>query len=194
MKNLDNDTAEQMAINMLKTKTKKWYVLYTASRAEKKVADRLALSGLESYLPIIKEKHKWSDRIRTVEKPLFTSYVFVKCTEYALRNAVQAFQGVAGYVRHEGKPAVIREQEIEEIRHFVQLAEKNRVINEGDAVSIITGPLEKVSGKVLKLGNGIAYLYIESLGATAYVALDNLENLNDPEIPGEDDGLKMSKK
>jgi hypothetical protein len=40
----------------------KWYVMYTRSRAEKKVADMLAEEGVEVYLPMVEELRQWSDR------------------------------------------------------------------------------------------------------------------------------------
>ena len=37
--------------------------------------------GVESYCPLNKVRRKWSDRIKTVEEPLFKSYVFVKVND-----------------------------------------------------------------------------------------------------------------
>ena len=52
-----------------------WNVVYTASRQEKKVAQRLLENGIENYLPVIKVLNQWSDRKKLVEKPLFNGYV-----------------------------------------------------------------------------------------------------------------------
>ena len=48
-----------------------WLVIWTESRAEKKVASRIAAQGMESWLPTITERHRWSDRWREVVLPLF---------------------------------------------------------------------------------------------------------------------------
>jgi transcription antitermination factor NusG len=60
---------------------KRWYALYTKPRWEKKVYKGLSQKGIESYCPLNKVKRKWSDRIKTIEEPLFKSYVFVKVAE-----------------------------------------------------------------------------------------------------------------
>ena len=57
---------------------KKWIAVYTKPRHEKTVALELGKKGIESYLPLLKERRKWSDRKKWVEFPLFRSYVFVK--------------------------------------------------------------------------------------------------------------------
>ena len=57
---------------------KKWISIYTKSRHEKVVAKKLVENGFEVYLPMLREKRKWSDRKKWVEFPLFKSYMFVK--------------------------------------------------------------------------------------------------------------------
>ena len=53
-----------------------WFVIWAESRAEKKVEKRMAAMGLEPWLPVVKERHRWSDRWREVECPLFPGYLF----------------------------------------------------------------------------------------------------------------------
>ena len=55
-----------------------WYAVHTRARHEKRVAERLAEQGMTSFLPLVKETHRWSDRKKTVEIPLFSCYVFVR--------------------------------------------------------------------------------------------------------------------
>ena len=56
----------------------KWYAIYTNPRAEKLVHLRLEETGVEAFLPLQKTYRQWSDRKKLVEKPLLSSYVFVK--------------------------------------------------------------------------------------------------------------------
>jgi transcription antitermination factor NusG len=91
--------------------TKKWYALYTKPRWEKKVDKALQQKGIEAYCPLNRVKRKWSDRIKTIEEPLFKSYVFVKVEEKD-RTEVRYVDGVLNYVYWNGKPAVIKEEEI----------------------------------------------------------------------------------
>ena len=52
-----------------------WYVLYTKSRHEKKVADRLRAAGFTVYCPLQKINKRWSDRTKIIEEPLFKGYI-----------------------------------------------------------------------------------------------------------------------
>jgi transcription antitermination factor NusG len=61
--------------------TSHWYALYTKPRWEKKVHALLTDKKIESYCPLNKVRKKWSDRMKTVEEPLFKSYVFVRVNE-----------------------------------------------------------------------------------------------------------------
>ena len=52
-----------------------WNVLYTAPRAEKQVKERIAALGVECFLPLHRTPRVWSDRVKIVEVPLFSSYI-----------------------------------------------------------------------------------------------------------------------
>ena len=71
------ETQSQLANNPpplkeLKKPQKAWYAVYTNSRAEKRVSDRLAEMGIETFLPLQKTLRQWSDRKKLVEKPLIS--------------------------------------------------------------------------------------------------------------------------
>src|SRR5882762_10780550 len=95
-----------------------WYALYTKPRWEKKVHELLLSQGMEAYCPLNKVRKKWSDRVKWMEEPLFKSYVFVKVADDA-RTRVRMVNGVVNFVYWLGKPAVVREREIEAIRKFL---------------------------------------------------------------------------
>ena len=58
-----------------------WYVVYTKSKQEKKVAEGLKKLGIEAYCPLVTVMKQWSDRKKKVEVPLINSYVFVNIDE-----------------------------------------------------------------------------------------------------------------
>ena len=95
--------------------SRKWLAVYTRPRWEKKVNQLLIEKGLESYCPLNKVRRKWSDRVKIVEEPLFKSYVFVKVRDDD-RTAVRMTNGAINFVYWEGKPAVIKEKEINAIK------------------------------------------------------------------------------
>ena len=74
-----------------------WYAVYTKPRWEKKVFSLLTARGMTAYCPLNKVRRKWSDRIKIVEEPLFSSYVFVQVADDAL-SQVRMVGGVVNFV------------------------------------------------------------------------------------------------
>jgi transcription antitermination factor NusG len=145
-----------------------WYALYTKPRWEKKVQKGLAQRGLEAYCPLNKVKRKWSDRIKTIEEPLFKSYVFVKVAE-GEKSEVRYVDGVLNFVYWNGKPAVVKDEEIIEIRKFLSEYDDVQVsnidISPADQVMLTTGVMMGATGRVLRvLSKNQVEVYIDSLG------------------------------
>lgn len=162
---------------------KKWYAVYTKPRWEKKVNSLLQEKGFESYCPLNKVRRKWSDRIKLVEEPLFKSYVFVRVGDED-RTPVRMTPGVMNFVYWEGKPAVIREKEIANIRRFLDEYENVEVVpgdqwKEGSRVKITAGSFMDMEGKVLAAKGKTVKIMIESLGYSlvAFIETRKLESL-----------------
>src|SRR5574343_246603 len=102
----------------MSTERKQWLAIYSRPRWEKKVARLLQEKGIECYCPLNKVRRQWSDRIKTIEEPLFKSYVFVRVSEVE-RSSVRLVQGVVNFVYWLGKPAVVKERESETIQKFL---------------------------------------------------------------------------
>lgn len=151
----------------------KWFALYTRPRWEKKVNTLLQEKGIESYCPLNKVRRKWSDRIKLVEEPLFKSYVFVKVDE-SQRTEVRMTHGVINFVYWDGKPAIIKEKEIQAIRRFLDEHENVEVVSikPNDHVKIVAGPLMDQEGRVLEVRNKVAKVLIESLGYQLIAHID----------------------
>jgi len=145
----------------------KWYAVYTRPRWEKKVACLLEKKGIEQYCPLNKIYRQWSDRKKLVLEPLFTSYVFVRTTE-KMHSEVRIVSGVVNFVYGLNKPAVIRNEEIECIKEFldvhnnVQLQKTAITIN--DTVRIIKGPLVEYEGSVIAVKSKTIKVLLPSLG------------------------------
>ena len=134
----------------VKSLKKKWLVFYTKSRAEKKANEFLQKSGYEVYLPVQKVVRQWSDRKKKVEVPLFNSYIFVYEHESRVSEILKV-PAVAWNIRHNGKPAVIRDKDIETIRRFIDtgLFMETYSIEDldiGDEVEVMDGPLRGAQG------------------------------------------------
>jgi len=153
-----------------------WYALYTKPRTEKKVHERLQAMKVESYLPLHRTPCVWSDRVKMVDKPLFPSYLFVRCREPELRPLLNVF-GVVRIVYYCGQPAVIPSKEITAIRAFLEQA-ANHELYVGEEVEILSGALKRISGKIRKIKKKYLMLYIEQIGATVCVDLSNVMHIN----------------
>lgn len=161
---------------------KKWFVIKTKPRAEKRVAQRLLDLGIENYLPLHRQLKVWHDRKKYVEQVLFTSYVFVLTTEKLRREAFMA-AGVVKYLFVCGKIAVITEKEIEQIKVFCTLDEI-KITSEnfeiGDEVEIISGNLIGLRGQLLvAVPNGRSSnklkINLPALGCFAVINIDSKE-------------------
>lgn len=93
----------------------KWHIIQTRPRWEKKVADCLDQKGFESYCPVKKVRRKWSDRVKTLEQPLFRSCVLVRIAPEQ-KTDVRLIDGVINFVYHNGKAAQVKEKDIQMLR------------------------------------------------------------------------------
>jgi len=169
---------------------KKWFAIYTRPRWEKKVNLLLQEQGVESYCPLNKVRRKWSDRVKTIEEPLFKSYVFVKVSDED-RSAVRMTPGAINFVYWEGKPAVIKEKEIIAIKRFLDEYENVEVqkadLKINQRVRITNGTLMDHEGKVLDIRHKTAKIAIDSLGyiLVAYIDRSKLTSAQSNKLPGD---------
>jgi transcription antitermination factor NusG len=154
---------------------KQWYAVYTKPRWEKKVHGLLLEKGLVSYCPLNKVRKKWSDRVKLIEEPLFKSYVFVQVREED-QVQVRMVHGVLNFVYWNGKPAVVKEKEIETIRKFLNEYEDIEVkpmnLRTNQEVMVQRGLLMNRTGLIRRLKNNKVEVLIESLGYTLVASLE----------------------
>jgi transcription antitermination factor NusG len=154
---------------------KKWYVVYTKPKWEKKVVQLLNKKKITNYCPFNKVIKQWSDRKKTNYEPLFRSYIFVQISEKE-KIETRNTDGVLYFVTHEGKPAVIKEEEITLIQSFLELynnvtVESNR-IHCNDTIRIIEGPLKTYEGKVLAVYKKSIKVILPSIGYAMVAEID----------------------
>ncbi len=154
---------------------RRWYAVYTRPRWEKKVNLLLAEKGIESYCPLNKIKRKWSDRLKTVEEPLFKSYVFVKIDD-GEKTIVRMTHGVINFVYWNKKPAIVKEKEIQTIKRFLDEHENIVVypieLNLNDRVRVTAGSLMDQEGSVVDIRRKVVKVAIDSLG---YILVAHIE-------------------
>nr|WP_294788545.1 UpxY family transcription antiterminator [uncultured Flavobacterium sp.] len=144
-----------------------WYVVYTKPKWEKKVADKLTQLGIECYCPLITQVKQWSDRKKKIEVPLFNSYVFVRVPD-SERNSVFEVAGVVRYLFWLGKPAIVKDQEIEIIKTSLRDPHISDItvstIQVGDKIKLESGAFSNQSAIVKEVSNNYYILVLETLG------------------------------
>lgn len=130
-----------------------WFVVWTESRAEKKVESRVAALGLEAWLPTVTERRRWSDRWREVVCPLFSGYLFARPA--AAWHSVLRTPGVLTVVKCGGQPAVLSDAFVQELREAitnggdaVKPLPATAKFEPGDEVIVQDGPFRGVRGVV----------------------------------------------
>lgn len=152
-----------------------WYAVYTKPRWEKKVASLLAEKGIEYYCPLNKVVKQWSDRKKTVLEPLFKSYVFVHVDETEKWELLN-INGVVNYVHWLGKPAKIKDSEIDNVKKFLNEFETVDVVDASSPINarvkIKHGVLMNYHGILLEVSGKKACVKIESMGLQLTAVFD----------------------
>ena len=140
-----------------------WYAVRTRSRHEKLVARQLETQGIESFLPVVIQTHKWSDRSKQVETPLFSGYAFLRMVlSPDDRVRVLRTQGVVSFVGVQGSGTPIPDHQIEDIRTLVASRVpyvEHPFLRVGQRVRVRGGALDGMQG-ILVAENGDRSLVI----------------------------------
>jgi len=127
-----------------------WYALHTQARHEKMVEHRLRERGLETFLPLVTEIHRWSDRKKKVQLPLFGNYVFARLSSSKTdRLRVLMIDGVFSLVGVRGEGSPIPESQIDAVRALVDGGipwSTHPFLKIGQRVRIRSGALDGVEG------------------------------------------------
>ena len=141
----------------------RWFAVQTRPRHEKKVARELLGKSVCNFLPLLLEKHSWSDRQREVQVPLFPGYVFVRLQDdLDGRIPVLRTMGVVGFVGGRGLGSAIPDDQIQAIQSVLDAkvpVGPYPFLKIGQMVRIIGGSLDGVKG-IIAGKNGDASLVI----------------------------------
>jgi transcription antitermination factor NusG len=140
-----------------------WYGLQTRPRHEKIVAQRLEERGVKTFLPLVTEVHRWSDRKKSVQMPLFSCYVFAKFVpNRSERLRALRVEGVFGLVGASGEGVPIPEEQIDAVRGLIEGPlpwSSHPFLKIGQRVRIRSGALDGLEG-ILVSRNGDRTLVI----------------------------------
>jgi transcription antitermination factor NusG len=146
---------------------RKWHAVYTRPNYEKKVVSQLARKRITGYCPVnIVPKHL-NDKNQAVSEPLFTSVVFVYVNVLE-QLEVSRTHGVVNFMYWLNKPAVICDDEIDEIKKIlagfsiIQLR-KTRV-NTKEYMEVVSDSLKIQAGNVMEVSADRLKVTLPSLG------------------------------
>ncbi len=129
-----------------------WQVLFVRSNFEKQVAQHLAVRTIEHYLPLYREKTKWTDRTVITERPLFPGYVFARFSR-SQRIAVVDTPGVVRSLGEE-EANLVSSAELDKLRAGLAnglLLRPHPLVSIGTAVRVCSGIFQGAEGVVTEL-------------------------------------------
>jgi transcription antitermination factor NusG len=134
----------------LATEEPSWYAVHTKSRHEKRVAAQLAEQSVCTFLPLLVQVNRWSDRKCKVETPLFSCYAFVRIAPTAEdRLKILRTPGVLGFVGYDRRATAIPHEQMESIRTVIREnipCFPHPFLQTGKRVRIRGGSLDGVEG------------------------------------------------
>jgi transcription antitermination factor NusG len=162
------------------TDRESWYALQTRSRHEKIVVQRLEERGVTTFLPVVTEVHRWSDRKKSVQMPLFHCYVFARfAPNRAERLRVLRVDGVFGLVGAGGEGAPIPEEQIDAVRSLVEGPlpwSSHPFLEIGQRVRIRSGALDGLEGiLVSRQGDRSLVISVDAIQRSLAVRVDGYE-------------------
>ena len=167
---------------------KNWIVVRSKPRSEKIAYAQLKEKGIEAYLPLLKERRKWSDRKKWVEFPLFSSYLFAKIE---IKNSIFVLQthGVSSLVKFGEEIAIVQDEVVNAIKLAIDGGYKltpAEYFIAGNAVEVIEGPMRGVKGIVVQLkGKDRLVIKIDAIQQALSIDIDtrfikNIKRKSDP--------------
>ena len=158
----------------------RWYALHTHARHERVVEHRLREQGMETFLPVVQEVHRWSDRKKKVEVPLFGCYVFVRCTlNDKDRTTVYRVDSVLGFVGVRGVGVPIPDEQIESIRTVLKQTtawREHPFLKAGQRVRVRGGALDGIEGVFLsENGDHSLVISVDAIQRSMAVRIDGYD-------------------
>lgn len=156
-----------------------WYAVQTRSRHEKKVAAELVEKQIVSYLPLLSQVHRWSDRRKVVQLPLFPGYVFVQAQlEPNVRVAILRVCGVLWFVGTQREATAIPDSQIEDIRALlsakIALA-PYPFLKVGQRVRVRGGALDGLEGILVSNGQKRLVISVESIQRSLSITIEGYD-------------------
>ena len=138
--------------NHLDQNVAKWFAVYTRYKSEKAAFKQLEKKGITTYLPLQTFTRQYTRKVKKVELPLITCYVFVKITK-AQYVPVLETEPVVDFVRFSNNLISIPDAEIELLKRVLgeswEVTASPTQLERGDRVELIAGNLTGLQGTLI---------------------------------------------
>jgi transcription antitermination factor NusG len=157
-----------------------WYAIHTRAQHEKSVACRLQSQGITTFLPLVSEVHRWCDRRKVVQLPVFPCYAFVHmCLWPESWYKVMHVNGVLRFVGSGGKGIPVPDSQIESIRTVLSNNVPYSIcpfLKVGQRVRIRGGSLDGIEGILTaRNGNRTLIISVEPIQRSLSVRIDDYQ-------------------
>lgn len=152
-----------------------WFALVVKPQAETVARLSLEHRGFTTLLPLYRERRRWSDRWKTIERPIFPGYLFCRFA-FDQRREVLTAPGVRNLVGFAGEPAVVPPEQIGSLETAVgasALLSPWDYLVTGERVRVAEGPLTGVEGILADLRDSVRVVVsVELLRRSLAVEVD----------------------
>jgi len=156
-----------------------WYAIQTRYRFERKVTTQLQYQGWQTFLPQFKTIHRWSDRQKRVETPLFPGYTFVRLNPSSLiEKRFLKNEGIIGLITFGGTPVPVPDRQIDDLRRLLSQdvpCSLHPFLEVGQKVRIRGGCLDGLEGILEEAGNKNLVISINSIQRAVAIRIEGYE-------------------
>jgi transcriptional antiterminator NusG len=158
----------------------RWYAVHTRARHEKTVVAELQNHGITTFLPLVTQVHRWSDRHKIVHMPLFSCYAFVQMLSLPeFQVKVLRTTGVLRFVGTRGQGSPIPDGEVENIRTLLASSAQHTTypfLKVGQRVRVRGGALDGMVGiLILRHGDRTLVISVEPIQRSLAVRIGDYQ-------------------
>jgi len=156
-----------------------WYAVQTRYRFERKVTAQIQRQGFETFLPLIRQIHRWSDRDKAVDTILFPGYMFARLhSRPASIQQVLKTAGVVGLVAFSGAAAPVPAKQIEDLRKLLTQnipCALHAFLKAGQKVRIRGGCLDGLEGILEEARQKSLVISVDSIQRAIAITIEGYE-------------------
>jgi transcription elongation factor/antiterminator RfaH len=154
----------------------RWYLLHTRPNNECKAEFNLAAQGFAAFLPRIDKTIRHARQLKTVRRPLFPRYLFVRFDTARDRwLSVCGTFGVARLFMQDGRPVAVPCGIVEDLlaHSDAGVTRLDVELQKGQRVRILSGPFADFTATLARLDEGQRVeVLLEMMGAAVPVSVE----------------------